>query len=671
MDKLERKDVIKLAGGAVLGTAVGTVFSGAPFLGLQWLVEWTQDQYVPGKGDEKFIASICQSCPAKCNFSIRMMGNRAIKVETSNAGCPVGANALQLLYHPERVRQPLKKVGGKGNSRFKAVSWDEAIKDISAKIEKIRADKKGAAVAAVNGQNAQLTGQLVERLLKTIGSPNCFTEPGLAALSGAAVKATQNMDGALHYDFENSDYILSFGARLVEGWGEPARMNKVFTGWKARKAKYVQVDTICSRSAAIADQWVPVKAGSEAALALGIAYYLLKMGKGSNAANFGELAKIINADFTPDKTSLLTGLKPEEIEKLAKDLAAAGNAVAVAGRGGWGVSSSTAEFVAVQALNSIIGSLGRRGGVMVAVNPGLGEPAIDAAAAESLKASKKLNGLDDYIKNGAQPELVFINDADPVFKSVYGVQLAEKLAKTSMVVAFMPLINDTAQYADYILPTLSWVEMAAPKGKEAVAARFESRHAADALLQIAQKVKGIDAAFAWKSYKDVIAASGKTEIRGAGNLTIPADLMKGFASNYPKKLAAPKDFPLAMIPFEVALLGDGDGLAFPYVLKGLDDTTLTGKKMWVLMNPETAKKHGASEGSRVDLESKRGEIGSVKVHLTKTVAPDVVAVPLGFGHQALTTYAKGKGVNPKLIMSNDIDAVSGAADWWYTSVKLS
>ncbi len=82
MDKLERKDVIKLAGGAVLGTAVGTVFSGAPFLGLQWLVEWTQDQYVPGKGDEKFIASICQSCPAKCNFSIRMMGNRAIKVET-------------------------------------------------------------------------------------------------------------------------------------------------------------------------------------------------------------------------------------------------------------------------------------------------------------------------------------------------------------------------------------------------------------------------------------------------------------------------------------------------------------------------------------------------------------------------------------------------------------
>ncbi|TAL30388.1 MAG: hypothetical protein EPN93_19935 [Spirochaetes bacterium] len=671
MNKLERKDVIKLAGGAVLGTAVGTVFSGAPFLGLQWLVEWTQDQYVPGSGDEKFIASICQSCSNKCNLSIRMIGNRAVKVETSNSACPVGANALQLLYHPERIRQPLKKVGGKGNSKFKPVSWDEAIKDISAKAEKLKSENKGAAIAAINGQNAGLSGQLLARLLKTLGSASCFVEPGLATLSAAAVKATQDIDGSLHYDFENSDYILSFGARLVEGWGEPSRMNKVFAGWKARKAKYVQVDTICTRSASIADQWVPVKAGSEAALALGIAYYLMKMGRGSNAANFGELAKIINADFTPEKVSQLTGLKPEAIEQIAKDLAGAGNAVAVAGRGGWGVSSSTAEFVAVQAVNSLIGSLGRRGGVQVAVNGGLGEPAVDAAAAESIKKAKKQSGLDDYIKNGVQPELLFVNEADPVFKSVYGAPLAEKMEKTAMVVAFLPLINDTAQYADYIFPTLSWLEIPAAKGKDAAAVKTESKHAADAILQIAKKIKGSDTAFAWNSFKDIIAAAGKTEIRGAGNLTIPADVMKAFAAELPKKLAPAKDFPLAMIPFEAALLGDGDGLAFPYVLKGLDDTTLTGRKMWVLMNPETAKKHGASEGSRVDLESKRGEVGSVKVHLTKTIAPDVVAVPLGFGHKAYTSYAKGKGVNPKLIMSNDIDSVSGAADWWYTSVKLS
>jgi len=91
----------------------------------------------------------------------------------------------------------------------------------------------------------------------------------------------------------------------------------------------------------------------------------------------------------------------------------------------------------------------------------------------------------------------------------------------------------------------------------------------------------------------------------------------------------------------------------------------------VMMNPDTAKQEGVSEGSRIDIESSRGEIGSVKVHITKTVAPGAVAIPLGFGHEFYTKYAGDKGVNAKEIMSDDIDPISGAADWWFTRVKIS
>ncbi|MCK4816088.1 molybdopterin oxidoreductase, partial [bacterium] len=87
--------------------------------------------------------------------------------------------------------------------------------------------------------------------------------------------------------------------------------------------------------------------------------------------------------------------------------------------------------------------------------------------------------------------------------------------------------------------------------------------------------------------------------------------------------------------------------------------------------PETAEKHGVSEGSSIDILSKRGEIGAVKVHLTKTIAPDTVAIPLGFGHTSYTRYATGKGVNPKEIMSDNIDPISGTADWWFTRIKIS
>ena len=62
MKKIERKDFLKIGGGAVVGGLTGYVFSGAPFLGLQWLVEWTQDQYVPAPGREEYLKSICSAC---------------------------------------------------------------------------------------------------------------------------------------------------------------------------------------------------------------------------------------------------------------------------------------------------------------------------------------------------------------------------------------------------------------------------------------------------------------------------------------------------------------------------------------------------------------------------------------------------------------------------------
>jgi molybdopterin-containing oxidoreductase family iron-sulfur binding subunit len=89
------------------------------------------------------------------------------------------------------------------------------------------------------------------------------------------------------------------------------------------------------------------------------------------------------------------------------------------------------------------------------------------------------------------------------------------------------------------------------------------------------------------------------------------------------------------------------------------------------MNPATASKEGISEGSKIDIESSRGELDTVRVHLTKRIAYDTIAIPIGFGHEEFTDYASEKGVNPKKIMSDAVDPASGYADWWLTRVKLS
>ncbi len=668
MNKLERKDFLKLAGGAVAGGLVGTTLSGAPFNALQWLVEWTQDQYRPTGGSETFRQGVCSACGT--DISVRLIGDRAVKVETANAGCPVCQTLIQILYHPERVRKPLKRVGGKGSGRFAPVEWSEAIKDISDKIKELRAQNKAHTVAAFNGAHNMLAGALVERLLAAIGSGHVYNEPCFCSLSAKAAKLTQNSEGALDYDFENSDYVLSFGARLFEGWGNQARMHRVLNRWKADGVKLVQIDTLGTRTASMATKWVPVKPGTEAYLALGIAYKLImSYGKGGNLPELGRWPGI--NDFNPEKVAELTGVPAVTIDEIAREFAGARRAVAVAGRGGEMVSSSVGEIIAVQCLNKLTGRMGVPGGVFVKIkNDRLGAVRQDAAAQAGMAATRKAKGLDDFIKNGEKPELLFVNDANPVHTSVFGKDLAGKMKDIPMVVAIMTMKNDTARYADYILPSLTILESKTARGDAAVAPRYSAKHGADIILEIAKSVEGVAASFPWSGYADMAALVG-VERRPQGNFNLNIEVLRTYLDMLKKNLEGAAEMPLALIPYEIPLVGNGASLSLPYVLKGVGREDFAFERLIVKMNPETANAMGACENSSVKLKSSRGKTASLKVHLTKTVAPGVVAVPMGFGHCESTRYAEEKGVNPLEIMTANIDPESGTADWWFTRVKLS
>ncbi|HQO02115.1 MAG TPA: molybdopterin-dependent oxidoreductase [Spirochaetota bacterium] len=670
MKKIERRDFLKMAGGAVCGGLVGTTFSGAPFLGFQWLVEWSQDQYVPPRGEEKFANSVCQLCGS--NITVRKIGQRAVKVETANSGCPLCQAMLQLLYHPERIQQPLKRVGSKGSGKFKPVTWEEAVKDVSDAIAKLRSENKAQMIAAVNSAHNTVPNLLMERLVMAAGSKHVYSDSCFCALSRSAVALTQNTEGSIDYDLENADFVLSFGARLFEGWGNPARMNKVLLEWKKNNVKFIQVDTLCTRTASMADSWIPVKPGTESYLALGIAHQLImNHGKSTNLADLWRWSGL--NEFAPDKVAAVTGVPAAKISEIAKEFVQSRKAVAVAGRGGQCVSSSVAEIAAVQALNALIAHLGKDGNAYIKAAPSIPVAAqYDDIAKAGQNASRVAKGLDDFIKNGEKVELLFLNESNPVFSSVYGADLAKKMKDIPMVVAFGTLINDSANYADYIFPTLTVMEVPTAQGAAVTAPRYKSKHGGDIILDIAKKTDKVKDAFPWADVKEVAALIREGQRRGVGNFTISTDVLKKHFTDLKKMMdESAGEFPLVMIPFEIPFVGDGKSLAFPYVLKGLGSETYSAERLRVQMNPETAREQGVSDGSNIYISSKRGEIGKVKVLLTKTVAPGVIAVPMGFGHIALTKYGNEKGVNPREIMSNAIDAESGTADWWYTRVKLS
>lgn len=664
MEKLDRKDFLKLAGGtiagAVAGGTLGTTLSGAPFLSMQWAVEWTQDQYVPPKGEEKFINSIYGKYPGDTEVSLRMIGDRAVKVNSAEH-CADAQLALQMLYHPERIQAPLKRSGKKGYNKYMEISWEDAIKEISSKIDDLIKNNKPDSIAAVDSGKGGLSSLLMERLIATSGSPNIYSEPSFESISGKAVKLTQGVDGSIHYDLENAGYILTFGARIVEGWGDTVSINKAFRSWKENGTRLVHIDSMSTRTASLADQWIPVRPGTEAVLALGIANQLIQKGKKLKGGNQEAIRKIID-QYTLQEVSEITGVGSSVIRKLADEFASASKPIAVAGKGSCEISSTVAEIAAVQCLNALVGNLGAKGGVFVKQSPGIGQ----------LKELKEAGaGIDEFIKKNRVPELLFINGANPAHKSVYGKDIVELMKKSPMVVSIMPFKNDTALYSDYILPSITMLEIENSEGQIPVTPRSKSMYSGDALIKIARNTLSLANFFPWKDHNDAVKTIEGDSINGVRDFVFPADLLKDYLARIKKMTGDSADYPLTMMPFNLRGVGDGSGLVCPYVLKGIDDTILLGNTLWVQMNPETADKNGLSEGSRIDIISRRGALKNLKVHLTKTVAPDVVAVPLGFGQKANTKYAAGKGVNPREIMNDEIDPVSGVADWWLTKVKIS
>lgn len=433
-------------------------------------------------------------------------------------------------------------------------------------------------------------------------------------------------------------------------------MNSALQSWSKKGTKLVQVDAVNTRTASIANEWVPVKPGTESILALGIASYLIKKKQmASSGSDFAKWSSILINQYSVDTVSKLTGVESKKIEDIANSFAKAKNPVAVCGKGGRGVSSSSVELIAVYALNDMVKSRA----VTLKQRTGLSNIAGDA---------KKPAGLDEFIKNN-EFELLFVNGADPVYKSVLGVQLKEKMKK-AFSVSITPIINNTANYSDYILPPLTSFETKGAAVDAAVKPATQAKHAGDIIINIAKQVESIKGSFPWESYVDVIKLTGNQKTVG-NKFSFNSDILKNHLSELKKIIDPSEKYNLSLIPVETPLIGDGDGMAFPYALKAVERKTYSHGKLWVMMNRKTADEEGISEGEKIDIISERGEIGSVRVNLTDTVAPGVVAIPLGFGHEAYSKYAEDKGVNPKTIMSDNIDPLSGSANWWTTRVKIS
>jgi len=338
--KISRRDLLTWGGGLTAGLLVTPV----PWKLMDDTAKWTQNwPWIPqpARGPAEVKSSFCSLCPQGCGMRVRLAAGWAVGVAgmphhpvNRGALCPLGFGAHQLNWHPRRLRGV--------SHRGQTASWNDALAAFR------KASTEGP-IAIVDGWSRRAASAVFEDFTRRQGGRYCVhltaeeraLEP-YAKWSG--VPAT-----ALGYDLENVRTIVSFGAPLLDGWGAPGRLTKL---WSERAAgmpepdlRLIQVEPALSRTATCAWRWVRISEGSEAALAAGLARVLLEE---RLVAAQGPMPPM-----TLEECADRAGLGADAIRELARTMVERGPVLAIAD-----------GEPAIAALNVVLGAIGKRGGII-------------------------------------------------------------------------------------------------------------------------------------------------------------------------------------------------------------------------------------------------------------------------------------------------------------------
>ncbi len=535
--KFDRRDFVRFIGGGALGAAV----SGAGVEGISRInaAIGAEQVKVPG-GPEKYCLSVCSLCEAACSLRVRVIGKRVVRIQgnpldpvTRGGLCPKGLAGLQELYHPDRLRVPLRNAGTRAKPQWKQISWDEAVAALTRKLRELRDAGQAHTVAVIDRSRRSLSSRVMFRFLAAYGSPNHLTMPsGLDALQ-SAVYFQQGATGPVAFDWEQTRYVLSFGANLLEGWGSPAAIMRAFGRWRdstgGRSTKLVQVEPRFSVTAAKADEWLSLRPGTEAALALGIANVLIaeelydaefirnrtfgfddwRDAAGKTHTGFRSL--VLN-EYGLNDVSAVTGVPVEKILRVAREFAVNRPAVALGDHQTSTLAGNPYAAMAVHSLNALVGSVDAPGGALVqpdspvapAAPPASAKPRVDQSPDHPFpghhlaRLPKAILSRQPYAVNA-----VLLHEADPVFAMPNGDELRQALHEVPFVACFTPFLNESAALSDLILPVPTGLERwqattgapalpapVLPVSAPVIPPRHRTRDSADIMLEVARGLRG-------------------------------------------------------------------------------------------------------------------------------------------------------------------------------------
>ena len=432
------------------------------------------------------VPSYCNGCSTGCPMFAYVKSGRLWKIEghplaMKNFGalCARAHGVAADLYNKDRVRQPMKRMP---DGNFQPISWDQAFTEIAEKLTGIIEKNTGNAVAWMAHGGKETYGSM---FLDEIGSSNYITHYSTCFTS--KTNAWDKMVGnQLTIDIRRSKYML-FAGRNYGGAIIPAAM-KQLTAAKEKGIKIVVVDPRLCELAKIADEWIPIRPGTDLAFFLGIAHTLIsenlydKTFVQKYVFGFEEFWQA-NRDFSADKAAAICDIPAAKIREIARDLAK--NAPASFLDPGYhGLHNhyvnSTQIAQANVIVNTLIGNCYQHGGLMPSARPALGsikqpkrlqpEKGLRADGAgvlneyPTVETSRGIaQNMPSLISQG-KIKAVFLYHFNPL-RTAPDPEYQKGIAKAELVVTIPVDWNESSYHtAHYILPEHYFLErMEAPR----------------------------------------------------------------------------------------------------------------------------------------------------------------------------------------------------------------
>lgn len=426
----------------------------------------------------KTVRAVCaHDCPDLCSLLVTVENERITAVRgdpehpfTAGFTCGKTSRDNELVNSPERLLIPLRRIGRKGEGRFEPMSWEDALNEITERWQRIIAESGPSALLgyAYSAHTGLMNRGLVNGLFHALGASRLDAGTVCDSCSIAAWNATLGpVGGADPESIGHSDLLISWGCDLittnVHFWAKISQERK-------RGLKVIVIDPRRSRTAQHADWHLPIRIGTDAALALGLMHVLVRDGLcdreylAQHTLGFERLEQEVLPRFPPVRVASITGLEVGAIERLAELYGRAAAAFIRLGEGMTRLSGGGQALRAVALLPGVTAAYARRGGGALLYTGDFFAVNYAAVTAPSgPEQARTINHLrlGQALLEERNPPIraLLVASNNPAVTCPDAGKVRRGLAREDLfTVVHDPFMSVTARYADVVLPAALYLE---------------------------------------------------------------------------------------------------------------------------------------------------------------------------------------------------------------------